>query len=349
MSDLIPTTPLPTLHVIQVTRLPERDDPAEAYLRRLAVGSRPTMIDSLNVLAALLGVPEVREYVTDAQHVPRTLPNGQPHTTNVSYRYCRWWALRGQDTGLLREALAQRYPLTTANKMLSALRGVLKQCHRQQLLPTEDYLRAVDVENIKGQRALRGQMLERPDLQQLLSRITADQRATAVRDLAILALMAALGPRRNEVRLLQYADYDPLSRRLRLRGKGNKERDVYLDHISAAVLLDWRNLRGDRPGPLFLAIKKGNHLVYDQPLSYHAIYYIVQRRGREAGLRAFSPHDLRRTAISNLLDTSDDLFAVSEVAGHSDPKTTKKYDRRGERAKQRVAATVDLPLRRWQP
>ena len=60
-------------------------------------------------------------------------------------------------------------------------------------------------------------------------------------------------------------------------------------------------------------------------------------------LREFSPHDLRRTYISVLLDRGVDLATAADLAGHASPNTTKRYDRRGERARQAAAEGIIVP------
>ncbi len=63
-------------------------------------------------------------------------------------------------------------------------------------------------------------------------------------------------------------------------------------------------------------------------LSESTVRLACRGRAAQAGLSAFSPHDLRRTSISDLLDLTGDLALVSELAGHANPATTKRYDRR---------------------
>ena len=71
--------------------------------------------------------------------------------------------------------------------------------------------------------------------------------------------------------------------------------------------------------------------------------YILKRLRKAAGVDSFSPHDLRRSFVTALLEAGEDVLTVQKLAGHADVTTTARYDRRGERAKRRAVRCLDLP------
>ncbi len=101
-------------------------------------------------------------------------------------------------------------------------------------------------------------------------------------------------------------------------------------------------VRGTEPGPLLLAVTGGRVLTTD-PLTGDALLRICQRRGKKAQVRTFSPHDLRRTFASSLLDAGADISSVQGLLGHASVVTTQRYDRRGERAKRKAAGMLHIP------
>jgi site-specific recombinase XerD len=236
----------------------------------------------------------------------------------------------------------EQYAPATVNHMLSALKGVLKECWRLGQMNAEDYHRAVDLRAVKGETLPKGRMLSVGELRALFQACRDDMSRTGRRDAAMLALLCGGGLRRAEVVALDVADYDPETGALVVRGKGRKERTTYATNGAREALHAWLNERGEEEGPLFVRIPKGDKLTNER-LTDQAVLFILDHRRRQAGVKAFSPHDLRRTFISTLWEAGADGATIQKLAGHSSITTTARYDRRGEETKRRAAEMVHVP------
>jgi site-specific recombinase XerD len=297
--------------------------PAFVYLARLAPGSRPTIEGALSAVARAAG--------------------GEGATISSF----PWGELRYQHTAALRAALWDRYAPSTANKILAAVRGVLREAWRLRQIPAEDYQRAIDVGAVRGSRPLRGRHLASEEVRALFQQCAADASAAGVRDAAMLGVLYGAGLRRAEIVAVSLGDYVSADNTLVVRGKGNKARVAHLRGGAAQALAAWLLVRGaatDRDGtaPIFTRIYKGG-VVTPYRLTPQAVLDVLRRRATRAGLRPFSPHDIRRTFIGDLLDARVDLATVQQMAGHAQVTTTARYDRRGERAKRAAADVLDVP------
>lgn len=294
------------------------ENPAAVYLAKLAPGSRPAMRGALDVVARII--------------------TGDDNATCLDVP---WHELRYQHTQAIRAQLADRYAHSTANKILSAMRGTLKEAWRLGLMTADDYFTAASVEAVKGERLPPGRSLSQAEIAALLD--TCQPTPSGVRDAAIIAILYACGLRRGELVNLDLVDFDPHEGRLTVRGKRNKERLVPVVNGARASLEDWLTVRGDAPGALFTGLgnkQRGGRL------TTQAIYAMLKRRADEAGIADFSPHDFRRTYIGDLLDLGVDIVTVQKLAGHASVETTGRYDRRPERIKQTAAKKIHVPYKK---
>ena len=157
----------------------------------------------------------------------------------------------------------------------------------------------------------------------------------------MMALWAVAGPRRAEIVSLDVGDYDAETGAVHILGKRHKERTVYVGNEAKQAMGVWLAVRGLLPGPLFIPVHQTGKMRMGR-LTTQAVYKILKKRADQAGVKDVSPHDMRRTALSNLIDKTD-LATAQAIGGHADPKTTARYDRRGERAKQAAAARMTVP------
>ena len=139
------------------------------------------------------------------------------------------------------------------------------------------------------------------------------------RDVAILELLYASGLRVSELVGLDVRDVDLAETTVRVLGKGRKERIVPFGTAAGRALRDHLVERGGTAGALFLNRRRGR-------LSVRSVHTIVRRRARAAGItRRVSPHTLRHTFATHLLDAGADLRMIQELLGHSRLSTTQRY------------------------
>ncbi|WP_448550276.1 tyrosine-type recombinase/integrase [Thalassotalea fusca] len=227
----------------------------------------------------------------------------------------------------------------TINVYLSALKGVAKEAWRKKNIDVETYQHIKEIRRIKGTRSIKGRALDLDELNQLIDYCMAQDGVIAMRDAAVVALVYGAGLRRHEAAGLLLSDLDIENATLKVLGKGNKERINALHNRILEILEVWLDERGFAPGPLFLRARKGNKLI-NEPISGQTIYDIIIRRYKEAGLKRLTPHDLRRTFATKLLENGEDVFLVQDLMGHSSVETTKNYDRRNEKAKKKAAQAL---------
>ncbi len=318
--------------------------PATIYVDNLAKGSRRAMRQALERVAGVLVCRDV------ATALPGRPPpyeqneqdrNGNPVADIVSFP---WASLRAADTAGLRAELLARYSPAYANKMLSALRGTLREAWRLGQMDSETYHRAVDIENIKSEALPAGRALTETEIRALFDACAADSSPAGTRDAAILGLLIGCGLRRAEIAGLELDDHQAGALTIR-QAKRNRPRMAYPTGGAEAALSDWLEIRGAEPGALFWQINKGGR-VQRRGLSEQAIYDLLRKRAAQGGVASVTPHDLRRTFVSELLDNGVDIATVQQLVGHANVATTARYDRRPERRKREAARTLNIPYKK---
>lgn len=295
--------------------------PALVYLASLSEGSRRTMRTSLEIIAG---------FVSSGQAGVETLP---------------WHELRYQHTAAVRSALADNYRPATANKMISAMKSVIKECWRLGYITAEERDRITDLSSVQGSTLPKGQSLSPGERKALFDSCAEDKKPIrGSRDAALLAILYVCGLRRSEASALDLSDYNRREGSLKIRSaKGNKERMTYATGGGAEAIQGWLFYRGEEPGPLLWPVQKNGELV-KRRIHPQTVYDILKRRADDAASGEFSPHDFRRTFVGDIIDATD-LSTAQKLAGHSSPETTSRYDRRGERAMKQASSELHVPYR----
>lgn len=327
-----------------------------------SVNRPPNRNPVISYLASLGSKDSRRVQKTALDHIAKALSNGIIQDA-IQFP---WERLDYGMVTAIKAWLDAKYAPATVNRYLCAVRRVIKEAWRHDLVSAEEYQRATDVKSVSAGRLPTGRELETEEIRRLIEVCLQDEDnpRLGIRDAAIISLMYSSGLRRAEVVSLDVEDIDLKKGELRVVGKRNKERKGFIAQGAIRALERWLVERGSSPGPLFFSVNKGGNIVRKRKerlssqekdqglpakqivarLSDQTIYHLISKRALQAGLiKKTTPHDMRRTFVSDLLDVGVDLSTVSKMAGHEDTNTTKRYDRRSSQVMQEAVNKLDVP------
>jgi integrase/recombinase XerC len=207
----------------------------------------------------------------------------------------------------------------TVNRRLAALRSLVSLARTVGMITW-----TLDVSGVKTQpyRDTRGPGFA--NVKRLLAHTDERTDTKGVRDRALVSLLADLALRREEAVSLDREHLDLVAGAVSIMGKGRTGRETLtLPETTRAALTAWLDVRGDRPGPLFVNLdraRKGGRL------TGRSVHRIVGRLGTEIGVTV-RPHGLRHTAITRALDlTGGDVRRVVRYSRHADARVLLRYD-----------------------
>ncbi|OGL14312.1 MAG: hypothetical protein A3G97_11760 [Candidatus Rokubacteria bacterium RIFCSPLOWO2_12_FULL_69_21] len=263
-------------------------DPVEAFLRYQAV-ERGASAHTL------------RSYRTDLAQFRRFLAARRVgRMAEVDARLLRQYLARLYEAGLSRSSIARKLAAIRSCLAFLTRRGGLPKNPAREVSPPRLPKRLVSFLPIDEATLL----LEHP---------------AAARDRAILEMLYATGARVAELCGLDLADLDRAGDTIRVRGKGAKERVIPVGDAALQTLDAYLGARRQADGPLFRNLRGGR-------LTVRSVHRIVKARSRAAGLtRRVTPHTLRHTFATHMLDAGADLRLIQELLGHSRLSTTQRY------------------------
>lgn len=232
------------------------------------------------------------------------------------------------------------YAVSSVNMALSALRGVAQTAFNLNCINAETLARIRSVKRVSGDIQRKGRALDRQEIRALIH--AAKQHPQPVRryrDAAIVLTLCGTGLRAGELVKLERRDYDNGILTVR-QGKGRKYREIHVaDAVDKAIRAWLKVSANEAENALFSRIQR-NGKTATQSLTTTGLTGILAELQQTAGIARFTPHDMRRTFITRLLEQGVDINTVRQLAGHSDISTTTRYDYRGEEMK--ISASQQL-------
>lgn len=281
----------------------------DAYIGGLAPSGRRGIISLLNRSASIL------KRGMDAAEYP-------------------WEQLNYAAVAKVRAALLDDgYAVSSVNMALSALRGLAQTAFNLNCMNSEALVRIRSVKRVSGDIQRKGRALDKQEIRALIK--AAKQHLQPVRryrDAAIVLTLCGTGLRAGELVKLERRDYENGILTVR-QGKGRKYREIRVADAVDKAIRAWLKVSvNETDSALFRRIQRSGK-VTSQPLTTTGLTGILAELQHTSGIARFTPHDMRRTFITRLLEQGVDINTVRQLAGHSDISTTTRYDYRGESMK----------------
>lgn len=227
--------------------------------------------------------------------------------------------------GFLSELSREGLMATSINRTTSSLKGYYRFLVRMKHRESSPM---VGLRTLKTPKTL-PTFLTESEVTELLSK--PNDRFAGIRDRLVLELLYSTGCRVSELVGLNVADVSIEERRAKVRGKGNRERFVFLGAEAVDALKTWapvrenRYDRDDRDAEKALVLNARGRRITER-----GVFYLISRYADEAALgRKVGPHTFRHSFATHVLDRGADLRAVQELLGHANLRTTQIYTHTG--------------------
>lgn len=279
-----------------------------------------------------------------------------PHTRKAYLHavrlFCDWCEVAGREVTRVTPAHVGRYlngltvGVPTRKLHLAALRRFFDALVLRHVLILNPAL------SVRGERyqVVEGKTPEISvaDARRLLQSVST-QDVVGLRDRSIIGILIYTAARVGAVARLRRADYYQVSDQfcLQFHEKGGKIREIPVRHDLQQFLQAYLDCSGlgntESAAPLFRsAVRRTRHLT-PRSMTADDMARMIKRRLREAGLSdRLSPHSFRVTTITDLLEQGVPLEDVQYLAGHSDPRTTRLYDRRQRRVTRNIVERISV-------
>lgn len=230
--------------------------------------------------------------------------------TTVDADLVRGWVMSLMDSG---------YTSTSVNRKLSSLRSFYRFLLRKGVVQVDPMLKIVGPKNKKPLPVF----LKESEMNRLLDDVPFKEDFTGCRDRMILEMFYATGMRLSELIGLNDADVDFSASQIKVTGKRNKQRLIPFGEELRQTMLVYLKVRDEAlPGKAeaFFVLENGKRMYATK------VYHLVKRNlSKVVSLKKRSPHVLRHTFATSMLNNQAELGAVKELLGHSSLTTTEIY------------------------
>ncbi|TAM61944.1 tyrosine recombinase XerC [bacterium] len=211
----------------------------------------------------------------------------------------------------------RRFTVASVRRKIAALRAFFAWQRREGKRADNP---SAEIRPPKAEKRLPNVLNEGEVEQLLATRIAGRSDFTRLRDRAILELLYASGIRRAELVGLNLDDVDLERRRMRVLGKGNKQRVVFFNHAAADAMAQYLGLRPRSADPAFFVGRTGRRLNGDYAGQIFRLFVRLSGLAKHA-----TPHVLRHSFATHLLEHGADLMTIKELLGHESLATTQIY------------------------
>lgn len=225
---------------------------------------------------------------------------------NIPIRNISVYHIRNYLAGLKSRGISDR----TLNGYRSVMCSFFGWLFRENLIPTDPCINLSRIKYAKLERL----PFDSVEIEKL------KEGCTNIRDKALVCFLISTGCRIGEVTKLNKSDVDFQNLEVRVLGKGNKERTVYIDDITAMYLKQYFESRTDDNEALFSGIGKRS-----ERLTQHGVRFMLTKLSEKVGVVNIHPHRFRRTLATNLIKRGMSIQDVAYILGHDKIDTTMKY------------------------
>jgi integrase len=320
-------------------RVAAEKSPAAAYLEQLAPGSQKAMREALSTLVSVAcGVARSAARIGRGQRARASSP--------LDAHSFPWGKLRYAHALVIRETLVREgYAPKSINRMLAALRGTMREAFKMGLYgaDADEYARALSVRNVQGGRRRRPRIITPAEWRALFD--CCDSSARGRRTAAFLVMLRQGGLRDWEAAGVDVADYEPATGALYVaRGKGDKQRTVWISHEGKEAIAAWLELRGTAPGPLLCPVDRLGRVQIQRPTT-EALRQWWHDLAAIAGVPSSWPHCARATAITEIAER-DGAHVAQQYAGHARLDQTGDYIQLGADRLRAASEGLRVPFKR---